>query len=70
MRGGYANLHLWFYITLCLDADASVITGLGYGDPIMVTLGCSCLPISFCSKCLAPVTVGGGSCCQDTRGLL
>lgn len=69
MRGGYRNLHLCFYI-VCLDADASVITGVGCGDSIRVALGCSRLPVSLCSKCLAPVAAGGGSCCQDTLGLL
>lgn len=67
VRGRYTSIHLWFYI-VCLGADANVITGVMSGDPIMVTLRCSCLPISLCSKCLAPVAAGGGSCCQGAVG--
>lgn len=67
VRGRYTNINLWFYI-VCLDADASVITGVVSGNPIMVILRCSCLPICLCSKCLAPVAAGGGSCCQGAVG--
>lgn len=70
MRGRCTDLHLWFYVNVCLDADANVITGVWGSHNFGVTLGCSCLPMSLCSKCLAPVAVGGGSCCQDIHGLL
>lgn len=37
MRGRYTDLNLWFYVNVCLDADANVITGVGCGD--LITLG-------------------------------